>query len=463
MTLRVLEFNDKGLRLSDDSGVLHCSPGYALVSPQAIEFGDSARSQSRLNPLNSYNQFWHKLSVDPFAKPVGHFRHNADLAFSHLQHLAQQTEIEGDVLLALSGSFSRQQMAILLGLLKQSSMNAVGIVDAGLAATIDRHDAECILHADLELHQVVLSKLRKVGKDWQRESVLLVPSVGWDNISENLMQLFTTAFIQQCRFNPQHNAASEQMLFEGLPSYLQEHSLDQNGQLTEEAKSSLKIKLQHMDNVHEISLPRSSVYSRLNGFYQKILQQLTSLDATGVSPLFVSDRLGQLPQVLEVLAEHQGSRREVKLLPEDAVARSCLRYSDVLASSADAVRFVSQLESMHKVPESQSPAVGKRLCATHLLHGDIAVPLRPGVLVRQMGPEERVRIVDDAHSQLADNVVALAQISFENGQFATHQSGALQVNGKTAASAQALALGDDLQFSTLSESLKLIAVQEQDV
>src|SRR5690606_19789345 len=132
-----LEFNDAGLRVSDENGILLSSPGYALVLPKQIEFGERARSQSRINPLNSYNQFWHKLSLDPFSRPIAHYRHNADLAFSHLQDLAGSAELEGDVLLAVPGSFSREQLGILLGLIRQSPFRAVGLVDAGLAATID--------------------------------------------------------------------------------------------------------------------------------------------------------------------------------------------------------------------------------------------------------------------------------------------------------------------------------------
>ncbi len=296
--------------------------------------------------------------------------------------------------------------------------------------------------------------------------MLLVPSAGWDNISENLMQLFTNAFIQQCRFNPQHNAASEQMLFEGLPHYLQEYNADQSAQAADESQSSLKIKLQHNDNVHEISLPRSSVYSRLNAFYQKILQQLASLDDTGGSPLFVSDRLGQLPQVLDVLGQHQGCLREVQMLSEDAVAHSCLRYSDALVSGADAVRFVSQLESKREEPQPISHRDAQSPQATHILYGHCAVPLRAGVLIRQLGTGAeqgvRVRIVTDAPDKLPSNAIALAQISVNNGQYTVHQNEALTLNGVKIAASEVLALGDDLQFPSLSESLKLIAVQEQD-
>lgn len=463
MTLRVLELNDTGLRLSDDTGVVHSSPGYALVLPQSVEFGESARAQSRLNPLNSHNQFWHKLSVEPFSKPLGHYRHNADIAFSHIQHFAEQAQIEGDVMLALPGSFSRQQMAILLGLMKQSPLNAVGIVDAGLAATIDRYQGESILHADLELHQVVLSKLRKVGTNWKREAVLLVPSTGWINISDNLMQLFTTAFIQQCRFNPEHNAASEQMLLDALPGYLREDFGDKEHA---ESQRSLQISLRHNDNVHEVSLPRSSVHGRLDAFYSKIQQQLVSLDGAEESPLFISDRLGQLPQVLEVFSRNAGQRREVRVLPEDAVTMACFRHRTALTGAVEAVRFVSELESKQQAPATPQ-AKGTRVQATHLLFGHIALPLRDGLLVCKMDSpgagEPSLEILGGANAELPEGAVFIAQLRHDNGLYSVTDGNALQINGQGIREPHTLTLGDSVQFSSLSQSIELIAVQEYDV
>ncbi|MGJ8688598.1 MAG: hypothetical protein ACSHXZ_03680 [Gammaproteobacteria bacterium] len=462
MTLRVLEFNDAGLRLSDDTGVVLSSPGYALVLPQSVEFGESARAQSRLNPLNSHNQFWHKLSVEPFSKPLGHYRHNADIAFSHIQHFAEQAQIKGDVLLALPGSFSRQQMAILLGLMKQSSLNAVGIVDAGLAATIDRHQGQSILHAELELHQVVLSKLRKVGKNWKREAVLLVPSAGWVNISDNLMQLFTTAFIQQCRFNPEHNAASEQMLLDALPGYLREGIDDKEHG---ESQRSLQISLRHNDNVHEVSLPRSSVHGRLDAFYAKIQQQLSSLDGAEQSPLFISDRLGQLPQVREVFARNGEQRREVKVLPDDAVTTACFRHREALISATEAVRFVSELESKQ---QAITPlATGVRVQATHLLFGHIALPLREGLLVCRMDTrgagEPSLEILEGANAELPEGAALIAQLLYQSGLYFVTDANAVQINGQDIREPHTLSLGDSVQFSSLSQSIELIAVQEHNV
>ena len=114
-----------------------------------------------------------------------------------MQDLAATAELAGDVLLAVPGSFSRQQLGILLGLLKQSPLKAVGIVDSSLAAVLEQTSQENVIHADLHLHQVVLTRLQRQGDDVVRENVALVPGAGWVNLSDSLLQLFTTAFIQQ--------------------------------------------------------------------------------------------------------------------------------------------------------------------------------------------------------------------------------------------------------------------------
>src|SRR5690606_23248574 len=102
MSIRVLHLNDAGIRVSGrgseesgdtrsglEYGTHYSSPGYALIDPPRIEFGVGACAQSRLYPLNTYHQFWHRLDMEPFSRPVAHFRHNADIAFSHLKEIGR--------------------------------------------------------------------------------------------------------------------------------------------------------------------------------------------------------------------------------------------------------------------------------------------------------------------------------------------------------------------------------------
>lgn len=469
MSLHVLEFNDVGLRLSDASGMVLNSPGYAHVNGKDIVFGASAREQSKVHPLNSFNQFWHKLSLDPFSKEVGHFRHNADLAFAHLQNVAQLAQLEGDVVLAVPGSFSREQMAILLGLLQKSSMRPVGLVDAALIASIDHAQAESVIHVDLQLHQVVLSKMQRVGAQLKRESVLLVPGAGWVNISDNLMQLFTSAFIQQCRFNPQHNAASEQMLLDNLPQWLAQESGEESdeGASVQESRRSLQVKLSHNNTVHQASLPRSALQSRLLPFFQKIVQQLAVIDPAGTSPLLLSDRLLCLPG-LESAFKSPGSAaaRTVMSLSENSAAQSCLRYGDALLGTPDALHFVSAISAKQvSTPAGSAHQFRAKAAPTHLLVESQARRLTDGLLIcvqKEVSAEYQcLRLIRRDLQEELTHMRVVGELVRADGEFILH-SKQLLINGKALEGQQALTLGDLLSTAASNHSIELIRVQDGD-
>lgn len=465
MTLRVLELNDAGLRLSDDSGVLLSSPGYALVLPRGIEFGERARGQSRVNPLHCFNQFWHKLSLDPFARPVGHFRHNADIAFSHLQDLAATAELAGDVLLAVPGSFSRQQLGILLGLLKQSPLKAVGIVDSALAAVLEQASPDNVIHADLHLHQVVLTRLQRQGDEIVRENVALVPGAGWVNLSDSLLQLFTAAFIQQCRFNPQHNAESEQKLLDGLPAWLLEDGEPEAGKpasAEEEARPSLLIRLEHNNTVHQARLARSSLHSRLQPLYQKIVQQIVALDPQGASTLLVSERLQSLPGFVDYLRAHVGDGvRGLGSHDENAIGRVCRQYGDALLSAPDAIQYITRLRVAGR-PAHLATRHGHGPLPTHLLLGHQARRLREGLQICLASAGDGTLLLS-RHDRRDPQVGAcLGEITREDGHFAVHKADGLQINGTPVHGAHRLALGDKLSAAGSDTTLDVIRVQDGD-
>ena len=450
MTLRVLEFNDAGIRVSDDSGVLLSSPGYALVNGKRIEFGEHARKQSRLNPLNCYNQFWHKLNLDPFARPVAHYRHNADIAFSHLQDLAAATELKGDVLLAVPGSFSRQQLAILLGLIKQCSFRAVGIVDAGLAAAIDQTHSDSVIHADLQLHQVVLSKLTRQGGELVRESVVQVPGTGWVNLSDSLLQLMNGAFIQQARFNPQHNAESEQLLLDGLPGWLRDDSQAPAGGPSsaapgaddEEARRNLLVSLRHSNTVHQARVPRSSLHTRLQPFYRKIQQQLALLDPEGSSRLLASDRLMHLPGFNEDFSRERG---RFSALDEGAIGAACLRYHEALRSAPEAVHFVTRLRTFGTQDSPVQPHAAALPQPTHVLGGHRARPLVDGLSLERLLASASGEIIGDG-----------VHYSLRNA------SAGVLINGSSVRPLQRLQMGDRIHLADGGASIELIRVQHGD-
>ena len=112
MSLKVIELNDNALRVGDESGILVESPGFALAGNKQLQLGEIAKQQARLQPTNSYNKYLHELSLDPISHAVG-IRHAADIAYAHLLHLAEEGGVDADMIFAVPGNFTHQQLALI--------------------------------------------------------------------------------------------------------------------------------------------------------------------------------------------------------------------------------------------------------------------------------------------------------------------------------------------------------------
>ena len=443
MSLRVVHLNDVGIRVSDDgqsatsgASAPYSSPGYALIDPPRIEFGVGAGAQSRLYPLSTHHQFWHRLDMEAFARPLAHFRHNADIAYSHLQEIARDTALDGDVIMAVPGSFSRQQLAVLLGLVRQCPFQVVGLVDAGLAlmAGMEKAPQHGLIHVELQLHQVVLTRVLVQGEEIVRDAVAVVPTAGWIQMAESVLQLMTSAFVQQCRFNPQHNARSEQFLFDCLPQWLKSM-----GPQAGDNEAAGLISLEHNDTVHRARLSLESVRARLTPFYQKIEQQLLALDPEQSSDLVVAAALHSLPGFEQHLRASSSGRRRITAASVATVANGCLAHADQLVSNADSVRFHTRLR--HSLLPAAPVIAETAVQPSHLLADHHARPLRDGMIVR-----------------LGD---IQAEIRCENGHCLLQAATAgVLVNGVPAKSSQRLQLGDRLSVTGSDQHLQLIRVDD---
>ena len=56
MSLKVIELNDREIKVGDESGVIIESPGFALAADDKLEVGESAERQARLRPTNSFSK-----------------------------------------------------------------------------------------------------------------------------------------------------------------------------------------------------------------------------------------------------------------------------------------------------------------------------------------------------------------------------------------------------------------------
>lgn len=427
MNVKVIELNDNALRVGDDSGIIVESPGFALAVDKQLQLGDVAKQQARIHPTSSYNRYLHELSMDPISNVLG-FRHFADIAYAHLVHLAEEGGVDGDAIFAVPGNFTRQQLAILLGLAKQSPFQTIGMVDSALAAAHAAAHTGSLIYAEMQLHQVVLTKIVATGDSLQRESVIQVPGVGSQNFMDLMMQLATGLFIEQCRFNPQHNAESEQQLYNALPLWLEQDGKDQN---------SLLLELKANTTVHTAKMPRESLVNNLSRHYKSIGQQVAELAVGGDSKLLLSPEFAGLPGFRSFL----GESIELELLPVGAISRAVLLNRDSIVGSDGQVALTTSLPKVAGSTKAARPSnnrseMRKEGKATHVLIDSTAIPLGTVDLPEQLGRIEK-------HEE---------RFYLDSGKQE------FLLNQKKVAGRQEINLGDSIQLSQDSEAIRLIQV-----
>jgi hypothetical protein len=454
MSMKVIELNDSAVSVSDESGLLVQSPGFAVVGDRGLEVGRAAEQQARLRPTSSFNKFWHQLSLEPLGYSVGNVRHFADLAYAHLLHVAEEAQLDGDVIFAVPGNFTSQQLAILLGLARQCPFNPVGVVDAALASTLDLVEKPNLVFADIQLHQALLTRFSIIDGQLQRESVIQIPEAGLQDFNNLLMQFATGLFVQQCRFNPQHNAESEQQLYNALPGWL--------GQFGEN-RSSLLMEIKTASAVHQAKVPWETLVQKLSDFYARIRQQIDSVSQGPDTQVVVSSALAGLPSFTLALTAPD----ELQIAAPESLGKTCIELEQFINSDDEGFQFVTRLPLAGQVDLKISrPATddGVEDCSrpTHVLCGSHALPLGK-VTISNEGDQPGSETVNGKNIQLAiDGLPAyLGQIEREGEQVSIvcGEAGAL-LNGEKISGKQQLELGDLLQFTDNSEAIRLIRVRD---
>ncbi|HAJ75238.1 MAG TPA: hypothetical protein DCM64_02165 [Gammaproteobacteria bacterium] len=452
MSLKVIELNDCGIAVGDESGIITQSPGFALAVGNSLEIGENAEQQARLQPTNSYNKYWHELSLEPLAHG-NNIRHFADIAYAQLLHLAEIGQVDADVIFAVPGNFTRQQLAILLGLAKQSPFTAVGVVDSALAAAIAAVQSDAIIYADIQLHQVVLTKLKCVAGQLHTDSVIQVPGVGSQNFMDLMMQLSTGLFIQQCRFNPQHDANSEQQLYNELPRWLQQSDAD---------RSSLILELKTESAVHTAKMPRESLISNLNGQYNKINQQIESLATEHDVQLLLSSRLSALPGLTAALKQH----RDLLVLDPHSVNTACLDYRDLITGGDEAIRLIDKLPMQAAIDggaasTAETPASDTNIGdqPTHVLYLNRALAVGAIEIknnVKLNGSASSAKTIVMALDNLPEDLGCIEKRGL--GVFLDCGNNEALLNDNKVSGQHELKLGDRIQFAANGEEICLIQV-----
>lgn len=364
MSVCIIELNDSEIRAARDAKIILRSPGYAVVKKDRLYTGNDALKLAYLNPRETYNRYWDKLNQDALQTPVRDYRHHADLAYAHLMAIYEQCGKPEEVLFAIPCGYTRQKMALLLGIASACPFQAVGMVDSAVAAAAAVAGRGSYQHLDLYLHHAVITQL-DADEQITRTRVEVLDDTGLLRIYTAVSALIADLFIEQSRFDPLHHAVTEQALYNQLPQCLR--TLRDNGEVLFE--------IHYKDTTHQARLHQEELLGRLRPLYEKIRQRL----APGRT-LLLGDRVSALPGLPELLPE-------TALLEADAVFRGCVEHQALIRSQGPALNFITVLPVAERptitAPERRAGTgdsdreTEQGAGVTHILCGHQAWPLAP--------------------------------------------------------------------------------------
>jgi hypothetical protein len=308
------------------------SPGYALLTEHGITTGNAALEKAYLQPQQSFNQYWRQLNLSPLPSPTSQARHNADLAYAQLLQLHKESGSPEQIVFATPGSFDRDQLSVLLGLANAAPFKTIGLVDSAVAA-VNQADLSLskntspnhFLHLDIQLHQLVLTRLSVNNPFIERAAVEIITGTGLKTFYDIWARYIANQFIQQYRYDPLHTAEGEQQLYDSLPIWLEKVNGDQE----------IAVALDSPQGTYKLNLNRNDLLASSQPKVEQLQQKLNSFVGENDS-LIASHRAALLPGLTMQLGMDQ-------TLPANAAMMGCLENIESIVNKGGDIHFVTKL------------------------------------------------------------------------------------------------------------------------
>jgi hypothetical protein len=426
LSTAILELNDAAMHLGIDGALVQTSVGYAVLDQQKLLIGNLAHRNAKLLPRWTNNRFWNHLSTDNISNATTEIRHNADLAFAHLEDLARETSVDS-IVLAVPAFYDKSQLGLLLGICKEAGLRVTSLVDMALLAVASQPSHPNALFLDVGLHRITLTSVRTDGAIRQAGYQTVVET-GLATFWDRWASLIAEQFIQSSRFDPMHEAASEQKLFDQIPAFMANN-----------AESKILTFELDLGNVkHSTTLSKDQLLGATASAYPAIVQNIRQLAPVGEPlSLFVSNRFSYFPDLAASLALIPNL--DISYLDQDHMIQAGHQLWDKLGTASENVSHITTLAVTSTRPSAGTHAAR----ASHLLVGKNAYSIRKSRMLvsarngeLQEGSDAAVAIIsleaNEAQLRILSSGVKLNGAAIDSGVHALSPGDVLDIQGDSA-------------------------------
>ncbi len=439
-----LEVTGAGLVLLRRGGVPRSEPPWAAFEAEAVLTGAAARGRARLAPLFASNRHLEEPGIEPLPRQKRAVRSNADLIYAQLAALAPAIGAE-PVVLAVSSAYTLAQLSLLAAVAAAAGITLAGLADAAVAACADRPSTARALYLDLEVQRAVLTELIR-GETLRRGQVTVGRGLGLRAVEDQTAAFVARAFVRATRFDPLHQAASEQQLYDRLPEWL-----------AAAAGGATDVTLEHAGLRHVTCLRPVELAAALAPLTADLVRLVNSARRAGERvTLYLTARVAAVPGLAAALAAI-GDCALVEL-GDGAAAAGALAHSAAIGGAA--LEFVTALAGAAPLaPETAAarPAAG---APTHVVcQGRVYALGSEPLLVGRSPPGARVLVLGAAPAGISRSHCRLT-LSGADAVLEDLSSYGTFVNGGRVMRRARLAAGDRIRVGTPGVELELVRLEE---
>lgn len=297
---------------SDNDTQIARSQGYAWLKDDKVLFDvnsdDKPVAHCRIAPQQINSRYWQQCAQTAIASNDAGMRHAADLIWKHLAELKAKYAL-ATMAMVVPANYRDSHLQLLLGVAKATGLDVSALISKPvLAAQTQSLGQGYAVHVDIQLHETVISTLEITDEKISLVDVDVKPELGIHSLQESLLHALQANFIRTDRFDPLHDADTEQQLFNQLPEIV--------ASAVKGEKSTVGV--QHQGKLYSTVIASGEIESALSD----LISQLNKLDS---KPLLVdtnaSFNLHSLPSLTSraITWVNDGNTLAAGLLLHDAI------------------------------------------------------------------------------------------------------------------------------------------------
>ena len=445
----VIELSDRAVVFAREGQVLSVAPSAIWDGSTGEPPGSNAWGALRRHPTAASTRHLGMLLSQPSATD----RTVALVAAEWVARLTEQSPTAGEkVWLATPAHASIQGLRAALAIAQKLTLPVDGCVDSAVAAVAALGLEQSAIVLEVGLHQAAATYIDRDGAQVRRRRTVVTERGGLMSFYQGWLELVSTTLVKRTRFDPLHDAASEQQLFDLLA--------DCAGKAA--AHGSAQAVVTQGAERFEVALTRDQFAQAGQSLHREIIRLLHELRPAGAPVALVAPSLVErLPGLGDELEQFTGC--ELLSLPDGFAARAVSQLDLPEREPGQPVRLLRRLPANPQGVAVPRVSLGAnretRVPPSHLLlNGQVyALGGNDPLVIGRMPAGSRIIALSEGLAGVSRRHCTLTPEGNEI-VLVDHSSFGTYVNGERVAARVRVCAGDRVRIGDPGVEISLISV-----